>query len=139
MWKDDCKIEEFKLDEVSRQTPSLHAKYLEIRSLTKLKLQEVELAQKTLLKNKWLYYNGKMDEESIREFGWDFDPFNGLKVLKGDMDHYYDSDTDIQKSEAKITYYKTMLDTLDEIINNLKWRHSTVKNMIDWRRFEAGG
>ena len=25
-----------------------------------------------------------------------------------------------------------------EIINNLKWRHSTIKNMIDWRRFEAG-
>ena len=59
--------------------------------------------------------------------------------MKGDMNHFYDSDTDIQKSEVKITYYKTMLDTLDEIINNLKWRHSTIKNMIDWRRFEAGG
>jgi len=139
MWKEDCKIEEFKLDETSRHTPSLHAKYLEIRSLTKLKMQETELEQKTLLKNKWLYYNGKMDQETIQSLGWDFDPFDGLKVLKGDMDYYYDADTDIQKSEAKIAYYKTMLDTLDEIINNLKWRHSTIKNMIDWRRFEAGG
>ena len=139
MWKEDCEIEEFKLDESSRKTPSLHAKYLEIRSLTKLRLQEAELAQKTLLKNKWAYYNGKMDEDTIREFGWEFDPFNGLKVMKGDMDYYYDADTDIQKSEVKITYYKTMLDTLDEIINNLKWRHSTIKNMIDWRKFESGG
>ena len=139
MWKEDCKIEEFKLDETSRHTPSLHAKYLEIRSLTKLKMQESELEQKALLKNKWLYYNGKMDQETIQSLGWDFDPFDGLKVLKGDMDYYYDADTDIQKSEAKIVYYKTMLDTLDEIINNLKWRHSTIKNMIDWRRFEAGG
>jgi len=139
MWKEDCKIEEFKLDETSRHTPSLHAKYLEIRSLTKLKMQESELEQKSLLKNKWLYYNGKMDQEMIQSLGWDFDPFDGLKVLKGDMDYYYDADTDIQKSEAKIAYYKTMLDTLDEIINNLKWRHSTIKNMIDWRRFEAGG
>ena len=68
MWKEDCEIEEFKLDESSRKTPSLHAKYLEIRSLTKLRLQEAELAQKTLLKNKWAYYNGKMDEDTIREF-----------------------------------------------------------------------
>lgn len=139
MWKEDCQIDEFKLDESSRHTPNLHAKYLEIRSLTKLKLQEVELAQKTLLKDKWLYYNGKMDGDTIKELGWEFDPFNGLKVLKGDMNHFYDSDIDIQKSEAKVTYFKTMLETLDEIINNLKWRHSTIKNMIEWRRFEAGG
>ncbi len=139
MWKEDCEISEFKLDEASRQTPSLHAKYLEIRSLTKLKMQESELEQKVLLKNKWLYYNGKMDQEMIKSLGWDFDPFDGLKVLKGDMNYYYDADIDIQKSEAKITYYKTILDTLDEIINNLKWRHSTIKNMIEWRRFEAGG
>lgn len=139
MWKEDCIIEEMNLDEESRKTPSLHAKYLEIHSLTKLRLKRAELDQKTLLKDKWLYYNGKMDEETIQQKGWDFDPFNGLRVLKGDMDHYYDSDTDIQKSEEKIAYYKTIISTLDEIINNLRWRHSTIKNMIDWRRFESGG
>ena len=139
MWKEDCVIEEMNLDEESRKTPSLHAKYLEIHSLTKLRLKKAELDQKTLLKDKWLYYNGKMDEETIQQKGWDFDPFNGLRVLKGDMDHYYDADTDIQASEEKITYYKTIISTLDEIINNLRWRHSTIKNMIDWRRFESGG
>lgn len=138
MWKEDCVIEEMNLDEESRKTPSLHAKYLEIHSLTKLRLKRAELDQKTLLKDKWLYYNGKMDEETIQQKGWDFDPFNGLRVLKGDMDHYYDSDTDIQKSEEKITYYKTIISTLDEIINNLRWRHQVIKNMISWRMFEAG-
>jgi len=138
MWKEDCIIEEMNLDEESRKTPSLHAKYLEIHSLTKLRLKRAELDQKTLLKDKWLYYNGKMDEETIQQKGWDFDPFNGLRVLKGDMDHYYDSDTDIQKSEEKITYYKTIISTLDEIINNLRWRHQVIKNMISWRMFEAG-
>ena len=138
MWKEDCIIEEMNLDEESRKTPSLHAKYLEIHSLTKLRLKRAELDQKTLLKDKWLYYNGKMDEETIQQKGWDFDPFNGLRVLKGDMDHYSDSDTDIQKSEEKITYYKTIISTLDEIINNLRWRHQVIKNMISWRMFEAG-
>lgn len=139
MWKEDCQISEFKLDEESRKTPSLHAKYLEIYSLTKLKLRKAELDQKTLLKEKWEYYNGKMDQETIQEKGWKFDPFDGLKILKGDMERYYDADSDIQESEEKITYYKTIISTLDEIINNLKWRHSTIKNMIDWRRFESGG
>jgi len=139
MWKEDCQISEFKLDEESRKTPSLHAKYLEIYSLTKLKLRKAELDQKTLLKEKWEYYNGKMDQETIQEKGWKFDPFDGLKILKGDMERYYDADTDIQESEEKVTYYKTIISTLDEIINNLKWRHSTIKNIIDWRRFETGG
>lgn len=139
MWKNDCQISEFNLDDESRKTPSLHAKYLELHSITKLKLKRAELDQKTLLKDKWLYYNGKMAPEEIESKGWEFDPFNGLKVLKGDMDHYYDADVDIQQSEERITYFKTVLDTLEEIVNNLKWRHSTIKNMIDFRRWESGG
>ena len=139
MWKEDCEIDALELDEASRKTPSLHAKYMEIRSQSKLRLTQAEMEQKTLLKQKWLYYNGKMSDEEVKEKGWDFDPFNGLKVLKGEMNYYYDADTDIQKSEERIQYFKTMIETLDEIINNLKWRHSTIKNMIEWRKFESGG
>ena len=139
MWKKDSEIPQYNLDETSRQTPTLHAKYMEFMSIARLQLKKAEMAQKTLLKKKWLYYNGKMNQEQIQSEGWDFDPFEGLKVLKGEMDYYYDADSDIQKSEEKITYYKTYIETLTEIINVLKWRHSTIKNIIDWRRFEAGG
>ena len=62
----------------------------------------------------------------------------GLKVMKGDMAYYYDSDPEIQQSESKVVYYKTMVDTLREIIDNLKWRHQTIANVIRWRQFEAG-
>ena len=139
MWKKDSEIPQYNLDETSRQTPTLHAKYMEFMSIARLQLKKAEMAQKTLLKKKWLYYNGKMTQEQIELEGWDFDPFEGLKVLKGEMDYYYDADSDIQKSEEKITYYKTYIETLTEIINVLKWRHSTIKNIIDWRRFESGG
>ena len=139
MWKKDAEIPQNNLDETSRQTPALHAKYMEFMSIARLQLKKAEMDQKTLLKKKWLYYNGKMTQEQIEKEGWDFDPFEGLKVLKGEMDYYYDADSDIQKSEEKITYYKTYIETLTEIINVLKWRHSTIKNIIDWRRFEAGG
>jgi len=138
MWKEDSVISNTSLDEVSRVTPMLHAKYLELRSTAKLQLKRFEMQQKILLKEKWLYYNGKMTQEQIAEYGWEFDPFNGLKVLKGEMEHYYDSDIDIQKSEEKIIYWKTIVETLEEIVNNINWRHQTIGNMIRWRMFEAG-
>ena len=81
MWAKDCVIDNNKLDESSRQAPLLHAKYLELLSTYKLQLRRAEFAQKSLLKDKWLWYNGKMDHDQILEKGWDPDPFNGLKIL----------------------------------------------------------
>ena len=138
MWSSDSVIGQSSLDESSRQTPILHAKYLELLSLAKLRLKKAEQDQKILLKDKWLYYNGKMDQEQIGDKGWKPDPFDGLKILKGEMDYYYDSDPEIQKSEEKIQYYKTVIDTLEQIISNLNWRHQTIGNMIRWRQFETG-
>ena len=138
MWAKDCIIEDMKLDESSRQTPILHAKYLELLSTVKLQLKRAEFSQKTLLKQKWLYYNGKMDQETVVELGWDPDPFDGLKILKGELDYYYDSDPEIQKSEEKIQYYKTLVETLTEIVSNINWRHQTIGNIIKWKQFESG-
>lgn len=138
-WQQDCVIDNSRLDEVSRDTPKLHAKYLQLLSLAKLQVKRAEASQKVLLKDKWLYYNGKMDKETIEEKGWNYDPFDGLKVLKGEMDYYYDSDPEIQKSEEKIQYFKTIVETLTEIVDSLKWRHQTVGNIIRWKQFEAGG
>ena len=138
MWKEDSVIERNNLDETSRTTPALHAKYLELLAQAKLAKKRVEFQQKTLLKEKWLYYNGKMTQEQIEEKGWVPDPFDGLKVLKGEMEHYYDSDPEIQQSEEKIVYWKTIIETLTDIIDNIKWRHQTIGNMIRWRQFESG-
>ena len=97
------------------------------------------MEQKVLLKEKWLYYNGKLSEEEIREKGWSPDPFNSLKILKGEMDYYYDADPEIQKSEEKIEYYKNTVSVLTEIVDTIKWRHQTIGNMIKWKVFESGG
>ena len=80
-----------------------------------------------------------MSEEEIIEKGWSPDPFNGLKILKGEMDYYYDADPEIQKSEEKIEYYKNTVSVLTEIVDTIKWRHQTIGNMIKWKVFESGG
>ena len=138
MWAEDCRINNNKLDESSAQSPVLHAKYLRLLSEAKLTLKKIERDQKLLLKDKWLYYNGKMDQKQLDDKGWDPDPFDGLRVMKGDMDHYYNSDAEIQKSEEKVEYWKTLISTLQEIVDNVKWRHQTIGNIIRWKQFEAG-
>lgn len=138
MWKKDSVIDEMNLDEASLKSANLHSKYLEMISIYKLQLKKREADFKVLLKNKWLWYNGKMSKDQIDDLGWEYDALNGLKVMKGDMDYYYDSDPHIQEAQAKIEYIKTIIETLKEIMDNIKWRHQSIKNAIEWRKFTSG-
>jgi hypothetical protein len=137
-WKADSEIDQLKLDESSRATANLHAKYLEMLTKTKLEKKYFEAQLDMMYKDKWLYYSGKMDVRRVQQLGWNPDPTDGLKVLKSDMDYYYRSDEDLQKLNAKIDLAQTIIETLEEIINTLRWRHSTIKNMIDWHKFTSG-
>ena len=136
-WETDCQIGH-RLDEASQKTPQLHAKYLNYLTQAKLHLKRAEALQNILLKDKFLWYSGKMPREDIDRLGWSHDPFDGLKMMKGDLSYYYESDKELQASEAKVTYYKVLIETLTEIVSNLKFRHSTIRNIIEVRKFEAG-
>ena len=138
MWKKDSEIDEMNLDESSQKVAKIHGKYLELISITKLQLKKKELEQKILLKDKWRYFNGKMDQAEIATRGWPYDPFNGLKIMKSDLEYYFNADPELQKSEERIIYIKTLVETLEEIMGTLRWRHTHIKNMIDWRKFTSG-
>jgi len=138
MWKRDSKLDEMNLDNASRDAAKLHSKYLELHSHAKLHVKKLELDFKVLLRDKWLWYNGKMPKEKIDQLGWKYDALDGLKILKGEMDYYYDADPHIQEAQAKIELYKTQVETFKEILENIKWRHQTIKNMIEWRKFTSG-
>ena len=138
MWKKDCKIDDIELDASSLQVPVLHAKYSEILSNQKLIQIRYENQLKDLQKDKWLWYTGKLSQEEIREKNWDYDPFNGLTILKSDYDKFFGADKDIQKAVEKMEYCKVVVDYLQDIVSQLTWRHQTIKNIIEWRRFMAG-
>lgn len=138
MWKEDSIIDEMKLDESSRDSAKLHSKYLEIYSVNKIKLKKLELDFKVILRDKFMHYSGKLSKEVMDEKGWEYDPLNGLTVLKGDMDKWYDADPIVQSHQAKMAYQKELCDTLKEIMENIKWRHQNIKNMIEWRKFTSG-
>ena len=138
MWKKDSLIDEMRLDESSRDSAKLHSNLgMSFRAL-RYKLKKLELDFKVILRDKFMHYNGKLTKEEMDSKGWDYDPLNGLTVLKGDMDKWYDADPIIQEHQAKMEYTKEMCDTLKEIMENIKWRHQNIKNMIEWRKFTSG-
>ena len=138
MWKKDSVIDEMQLDEASRDSATLHSKYLELHSISRLKLKKLELEFKPLLRDKFLHYGGKLSQVELDQKGWEYDPLNGLTVLKGDLDKWYDADPLIQEQQAKIAHQQELVDVLKEILDNIKWRHQNIKNMIEWRKFTSG-
>jgi hypothetical protein len=85
-----------------------------------------------------MHYNGKLTQAELDDKGWSYDPLNGLTVLKGDMDKWYDADPLIQEHQAKMHYTQELIDTLKEIMENVKWRHQNIKNIIEWNKFTSG-
>ena len=137
-WTEDCQIDDIELDNASLEVPKLHAKYQDLLTSKILVLKQYQNKYSELLKDKWLWYNGKMDEETVREKGWEPDPFNGLKIMKNDMQIFFNADKDLQELNAKIEYLKVTVDFLKDCMQNITWRHQTIRNTIDWRKFMAG-
>ena len=137
-WEKDCEIDDIELDKSSLEIPKLHAKYQDLLSSKILVMKQYQYKYDTLLKNKWLWYNGKMSQEQIQELGWSDDPLDGLKIMKNDLQLFYNSDKDIQELNAKIEYLKVTIEYLKECMQNITWRHQTIRNTIDWRKFMAG-
>jgi hypothetical protein len=137
-WALDCEIDDIELDNASLEVPKLHAKYQDQLTNKLLTLKNWEFKYDELLKDKWLWYNGKMDSDRIKELGWTDDPFDGLKIMKSDMQFFYNSDSDLREIKAKIEYLKITINFLKDCMQNITWRHQTFKNTIDWRKFMAG-
>ena len=137
-WKKDCEIDDIELDKSSLELPKLHAKYSEYLTDAVIRHKNVQLKYSMLLKDKWLWFNGKMDEDRIKELGWSDDPFDGLKIMKNDMQIFFNADKDLQALNAQTEYQQIQIDFLKRCMENITWRHQTIKNTIDWRKFMAG-
>ena len=54
------------------------------------------------------------------------------------MQVWYNADQDLQRMSGKVEYQKIIINFLKECMQNITWRHQTIKNTIDWRKFMAG-
>ena len=138
-WKKDSVIDENALDDVTVETSKLHAKYLELFSLSKLQLKKKDFELEQIKKVKWIYFNGKMSKSEMDSRGWAYDPFDGVsKPLKSEMEMFYSTDPDIFKIKSSIEYQKSIVETLEEIMSNIRWRHQHVRNVLEFKKFTSG-
>ena len=100
--------------------------------------EELNQDYNELLKYKWLWYTGKLDDDQRQKLGWQSDPFDGLKIMKNDFNYFFNADNDLKTLKAKIEYLEVTVDFLKRCMDNITWRHQTIKNTIEWRKFMAG-
>ena len=70
LWSSDSLIDDTELDNESLKIPELHYKYFRVFSDEKLKLARMYSKQKEMRRLKWLYYTGKLDQDTLENLEW---------------------------------------------------------------------
>ena len=135
MVQSDLEIDESNLHTESIKTPQLHNKYLVFYQNSKLELEKLELEEKILKKDKWLYYTGKIGQDDLESYGWV--PFD-YNILKTDVPMFIDADKDIQKIRAKNSLQRMLVDYLENVIKIITGRQWSIKSAIEWIKFTQG-
>ena len=137
LWSSDSVIDDTELDAESIKIPEIHNKYLKIFSDEKLRLVRLYSKSKELRRLKWLYYTGKLDEQTLKNLEWDVFDLD-VKKNRHDLEMFLESDRDIIELNDKIEYQKEKINYLETIIKSLSTRGFLIKNSIEWKKFIMG-
>lgn len=116
----------------SMRIPSLHGKFLNIKSGEYLLLKKLEMELETLELERWMFYTGKASPEQYKQEKFE------LKLLKTDVDIFMKADVKIQTVRGKIEIQKQKVVLCDEMVRALNQRTFVIKNIIDMKKFENG-
>lgn len=135
LWERDAQIDRTELGEESLRIPQLHSKYFKIFSQERLTLRKLESDYKRLYRDKYEWFNGTLDEQTMREHEWEPNP---LKILRTDIPMYIEADNDVQSLLMKIEMQKEKVDFVENIIKSLTTRGYQIKGAIEWEKFKMG-
>jgi len=131
----DLEMDRTELDIESIKTPQLHNKYLILFTDETLLFKKMQSNYKTLRKDKWLYYTGKMGDDELKERSWESFPLN---ILRADIDQFIESDGDLITQSHRLSLQEEKVKYLEgvvKIINNRQWY---IRAAIDWAKFSNG-
>lgn len=134
LWEEDSQMDASRLDEEALNIPKLHSKYTKIYSKERMELLKLEAQHKPLKLDKREFYTQGPSKEQLDK-GWSFP---GGKILKNEVDHYLDADSDIIKLELKISIQKEKLHLLDSIVKTINNRSFHIGNAIEWIKWTNG-
>ena len=134
LWQKDSVIDRTEPGKELVNIPQLHSKYLNILSRHRLLVKEAEFKYNKMKKVKWEYYTGKMDDATLKHYGWEPFPF----ILKSDITTYLDSDEDLNKFLANKAMHEEIVDVCNAILKELNSRTFQLRDFIAWERFIQG-
>lgn len=133
LWEKDAEIDKGNLDQAAVDIPKLHHKYLRIY----LNLRSKKLAEghklETVRKDKELYYTGQATSDVYKE-----KPFDLKLKTKSGIDKHVNTDPEVIKLLERIEYMDVLLEGVNHILDQIKWRNQSIKSAIDWTRFTSG-
>lgn len=134
-WAKDGNIDISGISQHSADIPKLHNKYFRWYVEEGLKLKKLKADYKVLVKLKGEYYNGSLDSEELKQYGWRPQP---LKILRSDIPTYVESDTDVINSSLRVGLQEAIVEYLESIIKQINNRNFIIKNIIDYEKFRTG-
>ena len=133
-WEKDSRISD-DLTLESLKIPQLHSKWMKFLMREKNELVIIQRAYYKMTRLRWEYYNGTIDHNVLDKMGWE--PFL-QKILKPDLPMWLDSDKELGELKDQRTRKEQLISSLEQIIKQIVERQWTIKNAIEWRKFEMG-
>ena len=133
MWQRDSVIDPDNLHDESLKIPQLHSKYYTIYNTITLLREKARETYNRVKLERYNYYTGKASIEVYVE-----EPFPYKVREKDALQRHLDADERLNKIDLKIRYYDIMLKFLEEVIKMISNRNYSIKNAIDWNRFQSG-
>ena len=131
-WEKDCEITPDIVNE-TRSIPLMHHKYYVRLIKVKRALRELTEELEVLEFKKRLYYSGQATPEEYKA-----KPFNH-RVIKSELPIWLRADEDIRKTKKRKEILDEMKEVLEETVRQINVRNFLIKNIIEYRKFEAGG
>jgi hypothetical protein len=135
LWSEDSIITDIDLSREASKIPQLHAKYYQIYIREKMILLKYRNEYKKLKLEKHEFLINPTEDKF--NDGWKL-PAQG-KILKNEIHTYLDGDDLLLQQELKIGIQEEKVTFLKSIIDSINTRNFIIKNMIEDRRFMAGG
>ena len=133
MWSEDCHIDSTELAREDLNTPVVHNKYLKIFSVERIALFKLKAKVKQTKRMLMEYYSGDLnDPETLDDINRD--PWL-KKVLKGDLDTYIDSDSEMIAILLQLALQEEKVDYLEAVIKSINNRGWQIRNAIEWNKF----
>ena len=134
MWENDAIIDQTEPSKELIRIPTLHSKYLNILTKSKLSSKKAQFDFIQLKKKKWEYYTGKLSQDELKEMGWEPFPF----VLKTDINLYLESDAELIALLKKKIIHDEIISVCESVLSELKSRTFQLRDYIAWERFIGG-